>query len=69
MKIYDVNINEWAEAISERVSDEWCGRDCFPEDAKLLRNVLSNSLKLNPVGCAKLIGTGIIEIDYFSDLQ
>ena len=56
---------QWAEAVALRISDEWNGNDDFPEDAKLLKRILTKLFKENPGECKKLIGTGIIEEDYF----
>jgi len=39
------------------------------EDVILLRTVLEKSLKENPENCKKLIGTSIIEEDYFDELR
>jgi hypothetical protein len=59
---------DWANAIASRISDEWRGKSDFPEDAELLRNVLAQALTAHPHSMAKLIGTGIIEEDYFEPL-
>jgi hypothetical protein len=61
------NFESWAEAISLRIADEWSGKEDFPDDAKLLQAVLEKLLKQSPSDCKRLIGTGIIEEDYFSD--
>lgn len=59
-------INQWAEAIALRISDEWEGNSIEnKDDVELLRRVLERSLKKNPRGCKKLIGTTIIEESYF----
>lgn len=58
----------FAKAISCRLSDEWDGSTEFPEDAILLRKILEKLLIENPEDCNKLIGTGIIEEDYFEEL-
>lgn len=60
-------IELWAEAIAARLSDEWEGSKDFPEDAKTLRNVLESLFLKHPSECWKLIGTGIIERDYFGE--
>ncbi|MEQ1739883.1 MAG: hypothetical protein ABL884_08250 [Methyloglobulus sp.] len=62
------NLNEFAKAIALRISDEWNGKNEFPEDAVLLQSVLEKLLINNPDDCRKLIGTGIIEKDYFEKL-
>ena len=60
---------KWAKAISNRILDELFPlRDSFGEDAKLLEKVLFESLLLNPKGVKDLIGTTIIEEDYFEKL-
>lgn len=58
----------WASAIAERISDEWDGSKHFPEDAALLRSYLEKTLKENGNAIKSLIGTGIIESDYFEKL-
>ena len=59
----------FAKVISYRLADEWDGASEFPEDASLLRKVLEKLLTENPEECKKLIGTGIIEEDYFEQLS
>ena len=59
----------FATAISYRLADEWDGASEFPRDAVLLRKVLEKLLSDNPDDCKKLIGTGIIEEDYFEPLS
>jgi len=59
---------KWAFAIAERIADEWYGKRDFPEDVALLRKFLNDSLLKSPNACAQLIGTGIIEEDYFEPL-
>lgn len=59
------NLTEFAKAIALRISDEWSGKNEFPEDAALLQSGLEKLLINNPDDCKKLIGTGIIEEDYF----
>lgn len=58
-------VNDWADAIAKRVSDEWAGKSEFPEDAELLRTTLSLILSKFPDECMRLVGTGIIEESYF----
>jgi hypothetical protein len=63
------SINKWAEAVALRLADEWDGnKKENEEDVLILRKVLENSLKRNPSGCKKLIGTTIIEEDYFTKI-
>lgn len=61
-------LKDFARAISYRLVDEWDGASEFPEDAILLREILEKLLASNPEDCKKLIGTGIIEEDYFEQL-
>ena len=69
-KYLGYSINKWANAIALRISDEWNGNNKGnEEDVLVLRNVLENSLKKNPIGCKKLIGSTIIEEDYFQKLR
>jgi len=63
-----VDMSDWAKAIAIRISDEWSWRQDFPEDAGLLCEVIAKLLEENPQECSKLIGTGIIEEDYFEPL-
>ena len=60
--------NEWAKAIAERLSDEWDGKSESPEDAELLKEVLTRALNAIPDECMRLVGTGIIEESYFDPL-
>jgi hypothetical protein len=64
-----VTLEFFAKAISYRLADEWDGASAFPEDALLLRKVIEKLLTENPEDCKKLIGTGIIEDDYFEQLS
>lgn len=61
--------NEWAKAIAERLSDEWDGKSESPEDAELLKKVLTRALNAVPDECMWLVGTGIIEESYFDPLD
>jgi hypothetical protein len=61
--------SEWAKVIAERLSDEWDGKSDFPEDAELLREVLSKALSAVPDECLRLVGTGIIEESYFEPID
>jgi hypothetical protein len=60
--------NKWAQAIAERLIDEWDGNLEFPEDAVLLKEVLMKALIAVPTDCMRLVGTGIIEESYFEPL-
>lgn len=61
--------SDWANAIAERIADEWDGKKDSPEDAMLLESVIADILSKSPIACEKLIGTGIIETDYFEPLS
>ena len=61
--------DKWAKVIATRLSDEWDGKSDFPEDAELLRKVLTKALSSVPAECMKLVGTGIIEESYFERLK
>jgi hypothetical protein len=65
MTLYD---RRWAAAIAVRIADEWAGKDEFPEDAELLKDVLTKALSAVPDDCMTLVGTGIIEETYFEKL-
>jgi len=60
---------KWAEALAYRISDEWGGKNDFQEDALSLKETLQTLLSLHPESCEQLIGTGIIEEDYFEKLD
>lgn len=57
--------NKWAKAIAARLTDEWDGKSEFPEDAELLRVILTKALSAVPDECMRLVGTGVIEESYF----
>lgn len=58
----------WAHAIAERIADEWNGIKEFPQDAVLLKNHLERLLFQDQHAIEKLIGTGVIESNYFDDV-
>ena len=62
------SMNDFAKAISARIADEWDGANDFPEDANLLQEILEKLLSSHPEQCRRLIGTGIIEEDYFDEI-
>ena len=64
-----VENSKWAYAIAERIADEWDGKKDFPEDAETLKSVLNGLFLKSPEACKKLIGTGIIEENYFDRLD
>lgn len=61
--------NKWAKAIAARLSDEWDGKAYSPEDAELLREVLTKAQSAVPDECMRLVGSGIIEESYFESLN
>ncbi len=61
--------SKWAKAIAERLSDEWDGKVDFPEDAEMLKEVLTEALTAVPEQCMRLVGSGIIEESYFEPLD
>lgn len=62
------SIADFAKAISVRITDEWEGTNDFPKDAESLQIILEKLFTIHPKECRKLIGTGIIEEDYFEDI-
>jgi len=62
-------IDDWPRAIAERIADEWDGKSRFPEDTKLLKDVLTRVLSASPNECMRLVGTGIIEESYFEPID
>lgn len=65
----DTDTKKWAKAIAARISDETDAAQNFPEDALLLEDVLTTLFSENPWAVQKLIGTGIIEDNYFERLH
>ena len=61
--------NDWASAIARRISDEWSTGDQSEEDVELLNHVIYKALLKSPKEMKKLIGTLIIEDDYFEHLH
>lgn len=62
------DLTNFAKALALRISDEWSGKQDFPEDAALLKEILERLFINNPDECKKLIGTGLIEENYFDKL-
>lgn len=62
-------IDKWALAIAVRISDEWSVESELDKDEQLLKSVLYKSLRSMPREMQKLIGTSIIESDYFEPLN
>lgn len=65
----DTKASDWARAIATRIADEWAGQQDAPEDAVLLEEVLRITLTTCPEQCLRLVGTGVIEEDYFEELR
>lgn len=66
----DREASRWAEPIAARIADEWAGKDDDPEEAALLETVLAEALgKILEARLMELVGTGIIEEDYFDELD
>ena len=63
MQIDGVDVVDWARAISLRIVDEW--HDDNEEDKEILRVALECSLINTPESIRLLIGTRVIEEDYF----
>ena len=61
------SLDDWAVAIAQRLSDEWDGGDAV--DKENLVSVLYEALRGRPAECMRLVGTGIIEEDYFEKLH
>ncbi len=56
---------DWARAISRRIADEWDGDN--EEDRELLQRVLSQAFVRCPDLAQELVGTTIIEEDFFEN--
>lgn len=56
---------QWIDAIAKRLADEWSGKVDFPEDALLLEKILRRAFLSSNGAYKKLIGTGVIEEDFF----
>jgi hypothetical protein len=63
------NPEEWAIAIATRITDELDTRKDFPEDVEVLYGILCTLFTQNHWAMLPLIGTGIIEEDYFEPLS
>lgn len=63
------NHENWAQAIALRITDELHTKEEFPEDVDMLRKILERLFSENEWAVKKLIGTGIIEEDYFELLN
>jgi hypothetical protein len=69
VKDYEINhvsLDNVAFALALRIVDEWDGLD---DNKPLLQNALETMLKENPKICKSLWDNGIIEADYFEDLD
>ena len=60
---------DWAEAVATRIADEWYGMSGFSDDHAILHDVLRDLFILHPEHCNRLIGTGVIEENYFDYLE
>lgn len=66
----DRKASRWAEPMAARIADEWAGKEDDPEAAALLETVLSEALGGIPEArLMELVGTGVIEEDYFDELN
>lgn len=65
----DNTLDRWSKAVAERLADEWDGKAGFPEDASLLRDVLTRVFSACPDEYRRLVGTGIIEESYFESVD
>lgn len=66
----DREASRWAEPIAARIADEWAGKDDDPEASALLETVLAEALgKIPEARLMELVGTGVIEEDYFDELN
>ena len=63
------DINRWADALAIRIADEWSGSKEFIEDATLLKDFIKTSIQKNPSFLNSIIGTGIIEENFFDELD
>lgn len=67
MQINGVDVIDWARAISLRIADEWYSD--FDEDKVVLRVALQHALINTPASIKVLIGTRVIEEDYFEEID
>lgn len=63
------SMEQWNNAIARRISDEWVGRLDFPSDAEKIFEVVLSGLIARPDLTEALIGSGVIEEDYFKELS
>lgn len=66
-QINGVDVIDWTRAISLRIADEWCSD--FEEDKVVLRGALEHALINTPASIKVLIGTRVIEKDYFEKID
>lgn len=66
-QIDGVDVIDWARAISLRIADEWYCESS--EDKEVLQMALEHSLINTPESIKMLIGTTVIEEDYFESLS
>ena len=61
--------DDWVEPVAARIADMIPSDSLDEEDRKKLKSVLTRAFTLCPAAVEPLIGTGIIEEDYFKDLR
>ena len=67
MQIEGISILDWANAISRRLADEWHS-EC-DENIEILQIALERALINTPASIKELIGTEVIEEDYFDKID
>jgi hypothetical protein len=67
LRFNDISTAVWAAAIAARIVDEHSG--LAVEDQEILEKALTIALNTSPAAVGLLIGTGIIEEDYFEDMS
>lgn len=60
---------DWSHAIALRITDELSVKSEFPEDSAMLCDILEKLFLDNSWAVEKIIGTGIIEANYFKPLD
>lgn len=65
----EAELERWKSAIAFRISDEWSGKSCFPEEAEIVRDILLAGLMARPDLAELLIGSGVIEESYFNEMK
>ena len=62
----DEPMNRWAAAIAHRLADE--AQELDEEEKQVLEEVLTKALERVPYELPKIIGTGVIEEDFFDPM-